>query len=303
MMEKLIRAAFTLVTALVGTACSSSSGSSAGIAGAACYANGTCNSGLTCTTGACVVVGGSGGTDASSDDGTYASSDDGTYASPSCGTDASPSCGTGERYSLLGSGLVEDTCTGLTWMMIAFQNETTGTTPDQATGYCAENKMRLPTEDEALAIAGSNDAACAWSHGWQTWTSTFSGAVSYTGLDLPWAVSSGGETAAGTANGSAGALCVSGTDNDGGISSSGSDAGGVRCLPHTVYCDTANGALGSYVTYSGPLSCQNSCTALAGINLVTFCDPSCTIWCQGFSASGAGSCISAGTCPENQACQ
>jgi hypothetical protein len=47
------------VAVIVSASCSSnsSSGSSAGAAGAACYPNGTCNSGLTCTTGTCVVAG------------------------------------------------------------------------------------------------------------------------------------------------------------------------------------------------------------------------------------------------------
>jgi len=91
------------------------------------------------------------------------------YNVPQCG-------GAGERYTVSASNasLVTDNLTGLTWT----RTITTDTTPgSQFTGvnaqtYCAGINMRLPTQSEAQTIGGVNNATCAFSGTWSTWTST-----------------------------------------------------------------------------------------------------------------------------------
>jgi hypothetical protein len=82
--------------------------------------------------------------------------------------------GGGSCSAYNGSGLVKDTSTGLTWMRYSYQRSE-GLIQAEASTYCAERGMRLPTEDEALGIAGSNEDRCAFPCGWYTWTSTPSG--------------------------------------------------------------------------------------------------------------------------------
>src|ERR1051325_8835541 len=82
--------------------------------------------------------------------------------------------GPGERYTVLSSALVKDNQSGLTWQ----RAETTFTDPGAqftqpiAQSTCASASMRLPTQAEALAIAGDSSAACAFPLPWSTWTST-----------------------------------------------------------------------------------------------------------------------------------
>ena len=61
--------------------------------------------------------------------------------------------------------------------------------------------MRLPTKDEALAIAGVTYTSCAWPAGWITWTSTNSAA-------LAWLVASDGRADEMMATIDRPALCV-----------------------------------------------------------------------------------------------
>jgi hypothetical protein len=76
-----------------------------------------------------------------------------------------------------GSGLVKDTTTGLTWARFSYYpGYPPGQTQAQAAAYCAGRGGRLPTRDEALAIAGNNFCQAAWPTGWYTWTSTSAGA-------------------------------------------------------------------------------------------------------------------------------
>src|SRR5262249_45824822 len=82
--------------------------------------------------------------------------------------------GAGERYTVLSTALVKDNQSGLTWQ----RAETTFTDPGAqftqpiAQSTCASQSMRLPTQAEALGIAGDNAAACAFPLPWSTWTST-----------------------------------------------------------------------------------------------------------------------------------
>jgi beta-galactosidase len=96
----------------------------------------------------------------------------------SCGkSDASTTCGDG-RYTVLapgngpqdGSGRIKDNTTGLTWAR--FKNYPTGHGQAAAEAYCQEQGGRLPTESEALGIAGTNYDACAWPQEWETYTIT-----------------------------------------------------------------------------------------------------------------------------------
>jgi hypothetical protein len=77
-----------------------------------------------------------------------------------------------------GSGLVEDTTTGLVWMRFEYfpvdpntlSSKNPGQTYDQAVAYCTRNAMRLPTLSEAEGIAGLNTLHCVWQPYWATWT-------------------------------------------------------------------------------------------------------------------------------------
>ncbi len=99
---------------------------------------------------------------------------EGSGATDAAGDAAQPTCGpTPARYTLLtgaDAGLVRDNATMLVWMRDDHGAGEPPQTQAQAAAYCAGRGMRLPTEDEAIALA-TNYAACAFSH-WQTWTST-----------------------------------------------------------------------------------------------------------------------------------
>ncbi len=106
-----------------------------------------------------------------------------------------PTCGAPpNRFTLLAgadSGLVRDNVTELVWMSNSIGMETTDSGPltqYDAAAYCKGRGMRLPTKEEADALAASY-ASCAFG-GWGTWTSTFSDennayTVDYVGDDFP----------------------------------------------------------------------------------------------------------------------
>ncbi|HEY6174278.1 MAG TPA: discoidin domain-containing protein [Kofleriaceae bacterium] len=82
--------------------------------------------------------------------------------------------GSGERYTVLSSALVKDNQSGLTWQRAetTFTDQGAQFTQPIAQSNCASQSMRLPTQAEALAIAGDSAAACAFPLPWSTWTST-----------------------------------------------------------------------------------------------------------------------------------
>jgi hypothetical protein len=69
------------------------------------------------------------------------------------------------------SGLVEDTTTGLVWSRQDLVLTPSHTQPE-ADKYCHDKGMRLPTHQEAVAIAAPNREKCAFPCYWETWTST-----------------------------------------------------------------------------------------------------------------------------------
>jgi putative hemolysin len=78
-----------------------------------------------------------------------------------------------------GSGLVKDTKIGLTWMRNTYQ-PAVGLTWGEATAYCQQKGMRLPTYKQALSIAGTNRNTCAFPCTWDIWTaSAATGGTSY----------------------------------------------------------------------------------------------------------------------------
>jgi beta-galactosidase len=88
-----------------------------------------------------------------------------------------PQCGdSSERYTINSSNtsLVTDNQTGLTWTRTIKTDSTPGAqfTGIDAQNYCTSISMRLPTQAEAQAIAGVNNASCALPGAWSTWTST-----------------------------------------------------------------------------------------------------------------------------------
>jgi hypothetical protein len=94
-------------------------------------------------------------------------------------TDISTCGGATARYTILSATLVQDNQTGLTWQRV----QTTYTDPGAqytqpiAQSYCASQGMRLPTQGEALGVAGTaHFASCAWPSPWLTWTSTINAA-------------------------------------------------------------------------------------------------------------------------------
>lgn len=91
------------------------------------------------------------------------------YNVPQCG-------GANERYTVNASNasLVKDNLTGLTWTRTVMTDTTPGAqfTGVNAQTYCAGINMRLPTQSEAQSIGGVNNATCAFSGTWSTWTST-----------------------------------------------------------------------------------------------------------------------------------
>jgi hypothetical protein len=91
------------------------------------------------------------------------------YNAPVCG--ASP-----ERYTINSSNTTHllDNLSGLTWNRSEFTLADSGAQFTQASAvtYCAQQGMRIPTRDEAIAISGANAASCAFPNPWSTWTST-----------------------------------------------------------------------------------------------------------------------------------
>ncbi|QRN55656.1 discoidin domain-containing protein [Dyella caseinilytica] len=91
------------------------------------------------------------------------------YNVPQCG-------GATERYTVNASNasLVTDNLTGLTWTRTVMTDTAPGSqfTGVNAQNYCAGINMRLPTQSEAQSIGGVNNATCAFSGTWSTWTST-----------------------------------------------------------------------------------------------------------------------------------
>ncbi len=108
-------------------------------------------------------------------------------------------CAPGGRYEVQsaptsgcssdGTGRVRDTSTGLTWLAKR-RSYRGGQSRAHAESYCAGLGMRLPTRDEALALAGANRETCAFPCGWSTWTSSAAGTglawhISYSGVSSP----------------------------------------------------------------------------------------------------------------------
>ncbi|WP_224363065.1 galactose-binding domain-containing protein [Hyalangium versicolor] len=125
------------------------------------------------------------------------------YNVPQCG-------GSGERFTVLSSTLVKDNQSGLTWQraMTTYADQGAQYTQSIAQTYCSSQSMRLPTQAEALAITGTNSAACAFPLPWSTWTSTADSSdasraafVSYTGSST-WQVAN---------NYPGGVVCTTGT--------------------------------------------------------------------------------------------
>jgi hypothetical protein len=88
---------------------------------------------------------------------------------------APPTCGPPpNRFTLLtgaDAGLVRDNVTELVWMQNSVGGQQTSQqTQTLAAAYCTGRGMRLPTKDEALALAAAY-APCAFGQ-WGTWTST-----------------------------------------------------------------------------------------------------------------------------------
>ncbi len=118
--------------------------------------------------GATASAGGAGGARTSDSSGAGGSNVD-SGAGPACGP--APA-----RYTLLtgvDTGLVRDNTTGLTWMREAYSapNDPEPPRGQEAQSYCTGRQMRLPTKEEAVAIAGAHYASCAFGV-WGTWTST-----------------------------------------------------------------------------------------------------------------------------------
>jgi len=105
---------------------------------------------------------------------------------------------------------VVDNLTKLTWQqyVTTFTQQGAQFTQPIAASYCASLGMRLPTQAEALTVAGSNYASCAFPNPWTTWTST-----AVTGESgRAYFVSSAGVSSSQIVDNSPGwALCVSGT--------------------------------------------------------------------------------------------
>ena len=113
---------------------------------------------------AAFIVGCSSGSSGATTDGAYPEPGDcsnGRYVIVDPGTgSASGSC---PGSACDGSGLVKDTSTGLTWARYTYYpGYPPGQTQTQAAAYCAGRGGRLPTKDEALAIAGNNYCQSAW---------------------------------------------------------------------------------------------------------------------------------------------
>ncbi len=127
----------------------------------------------------------------------------------------SAGCGPGRRYALVepatpgcegdGSGRVRDASTQLTWSAKKYYSVAGAGGPSQsatrALDYCSGRGMRLPSREEALAIAGTNSESCAFPCPWETWTSSSEGG-------LGWIVESTGASFLTELGRSHGVLCV-----------------------------------------------------------------------------------------------
>ncbi len=108
----------------------------------------------------------------------------------------------GGRYTVLdsgttevGTGLVRDNRTGLTWTRRIYHEMMNSFHYADAQKYCVSHGMRLPTLVEAQGIAGQSFAECAWPlPPWGTFTSTYVDATNVWLVDLhggsQWPVSS-----------------------------------------------------------------------------------------------------------------
>lgn len=184
------------------------------------------------------------------------------YNVPQCG-------GASERYTVNASNasLVKDNLTGLTWTRTVKTDTTPGSqfTGVSAQTYCAGINMRVPTQSEAQTISGVNNATCAFSGTWSTWTST----VDPNDASKTAMVNFDGSSAYQVTNNYPGAtLCASGTD-----------AGAAP----TITTEPANQAvaLGQPATFSvtatglGTLSYQwsRNGTAIAGATSASYTTP------------------------------
>jgi hypothetical protein len=128
----------------------------------------------------------------------------GDASSTSCG------CGPGARYTVVtppsvgtlscpwtdadGSGLVKDNLTGLIWSARS-RIEPTISNYAFAVTYCAGKGARLPTKDEAFAIADTRGSRCAFPCPWGAWTSTDDPSRPDDPVGYVFYVSSGGSSA------------------------------------------------------------------------------------------------------------
>ncbi len=90
------------------------------------------------------------------------------YNIPQCG-------GPAERYTDNSSNtLATDNLLGLTWTRTITTDTAPGSqfTGVSAAAYCSSIQMRVPTRSEALDISANNNASCAVTGPWSTWTST-----------------------------------------------------------------------------------------------------------------------------------
>jgi hypothetical protein len=118
--------------------------------------------------------------------------------------------GAGERYTVLSGTLVKDNVSGLTWQRAetTFSDQGAQFTQPIAQQTCASASMRLPTQAEALGIAGDSNAACAFPLPWITWTST----ADPTDATRAFVVGSTGQSTAQVANNfPGGVVCTSGS--------------------------------------------------------------------------------------------
>ena len=82
--------------------------------------------------------------------------------------------GANERFTIVSNALAKDNQSNLTWQRAetTFADQGAQYTQPIAQAFCASQGMRLPTQAEALGIAGTSSAACAFPLPWSTWTST-----------------------------------------------------------------------------------------------------------------------------------
>jgi Immunoglobulin I-set domain./F5/8 type C domain. len=89
------------------------------------------------------------------------------YDSPTCCTD-------GDRYTVQDTNHVVDHFSGLTWERAqrGLQDQGAQYKQSNAIADCAKATARLPTLDEAIAVAGQNLSTNAFPQAWTIWTST-----------------------------------------------------------------------------------------------------------------------------------